>query len=429
MSKFRQNNSSLVPTVRDYAILAVGLDQARTSNHTQALVENDWPVWQVDGVEPALLFLLQHQPMAAIVDTAALAEKSAALIAGMRRMAPATAFLLLPTDQPQGVAISEFADLYEAFLPLDEEPSAWVLAVRRAVELKRTIRRELDFLTAADGGLVSRLEWFLWKHRVIQKDRGMAHGKLIRNLKHSLSQGLGPGALLTMVEMLPFLAKKEGQHYVVPEKAIDDLCMTADRSFGWFEKMDGLMGAFERSCEPVLIDHTELRQIVEKAVAAVEPLRAIKNQRVGLEVPACEFLVRCDPESLSIALRELLVNAFKYSPDDSAVELTGVASGGRLKLMLFNDVLPMTGGVCGIPAHLENAVFEPFSRLNNVYDERFRDEEFGMGTGLTVVEAALFQMGAQIQLGEVLDHSKEGRPVRRVLASVSLPCEPPQVHN
>ncbi len=414
-------SGSVAPTLRDHGVLWAEPSGLVPDEIRAALESRGWLVWAADTIEKAVLFLLEHQPMAAVLNIDGGDHHMDTVLTGIRRMSPSTALVLTANSSPT----RSVAEESEVFMESNGAPEEWVLRIEEAVKMRRSIRRELDFLARADGRLLARLEWFLWKQQLLARGRGKAHGKLIKNLKHSLAQGLGPGALLTMVEMLPLISTREGSNYVVPEQTIADLCQTADRSFGWFDKIDGLMGALDRPTTPSELSHEALHSLLQRAITDVDSFRSIKGHTVSCEIPRCAGNVCVDPNGLGLVVRELLVNAFKYSPDGSGVQLTGMLSGGMVRLLLMNDILEMGGGTTGIPQHLENNVFEPFCRLNNAYDERFRDEELGMGTGLTVVENLLQQMGGSVHLGEITDHTNRSGPKRRVLATVSLPTSNP----
>jgi len=100
-------------------------------------------------------------------------------------------------------------------------------------------------------------------------------------------------------------------------------------------------------------------------------------------------------------------------------------SGNSLSIVIINDVLEMQGGITGIPKELENMVFEPFYRLNNTYDERFHDEELGMGIGLTVLQNAINQCGGNIYLYEVVDHALSSTQRKRIVGEVILNLNDP----
>ncbi len=368
----------------------------------------------------ALVHLLRVETAAVVLYWGEHTEMNWGLLIGMRRIAPGTAFIVVAEETPE--ELKSGSEHVHACLQHPASSRSVVDAVRSALDYKREISGELDFLKIADGRLHYRLEWFLWKQKARERNRALAHGALIKNLKHSLSQGLGPGALVTMVEMLPFQGShNQGGDFVVPRAVLDGLSRTADSSHSWFERMDQIMNAFKKEYTLEEIKGDEFAAIFHDAARTVEKFRAVKNQSLAIEPLACAGRISGETKSLGLVFRELLVNAFKYSPEGSRINVTRLLTRDRLTLVLINDILPMRGGVTGVPGHLENTIFEPFYRLNNVYDERYCDEELSMGTGLTVVQNTLAQMGGHIQVCEILDHCLSENPCRRVVAMVSLP--------
>jgi hypothetical protein len=61
--------------------------------------------------------------------------------------------------------------------------------------------------------------------------------------------------------------------------------------------------------------------------------------------------------------------------------------------------------------------------LNNIHDDRFQGEMFGMGTGLTVIQAAVNKLGGKIYLYEADDPASEKREDRIIVAETIFPIE------
>ncbi len=70
-------------------------------------------------------------------------------------------------------------------------------------------------------------------------------------------------------------------------------------------------------------------------------------------------------------------------------------------IVVVSEIESMRGGVTGVPPAYEKRVFEPFFRLNNTWDDRFRDQKYGLGIGLTLAEHAAEQCGARLYLYQI----------------------------
>jgi signal transduction histidine kinase len=86
--------------------------------------------------------------------------------------------------------------------------------------------------------------------------------------------------------------------------------------------------------------------------------------------------LRADPEALRNAIDALLENAVKYTETSDAIELSAVAGGGEIAIVV-------TDFGSGIPRDAVDKIFERFSRA----DPARTRAEGGVGLGLAIVDA------------------------------------------
>ena len=107
---------------------------------------------------------------------------------------------------------------------------------------------------------------------------------------------------------------------------------------------------------------------------------------VVVRFEADDIVVMLDPVLTERALRNLLVNAVKFTPGGS-IRLSGRAVDGRL-LLTVED----TG--CGIAPDQQSLVFEEFYQIGNTE----RDHRRGLGLGLSIVARLAALMGGEVEL-------------------------------
>lgn len=112
-----------------------------------------------------------------------------------------------------------------------------------------------------------------------------------------------------------------------------------------------------------------LRKWVSDLVKSLRPLQP-ENFRLVLDIPDTDGYF--DPELTVIALRNLLLNAFKYAHSQAVLH---VLKEGELLIFELDDDGP------GIPDHAREEIFSPFFRLHTQQD----GEENGYGVGLSFV--------------------------------------------
>ncbi|WP_051022805.1 sensor histidine kinase [Nocardia pneumoniae] len=130
----------------------------------------------------------------------------------------------------------------------------------------------------------------------------------------------------------------------------------------------------------VYLDEAVHRALVSVGMGA-RGLRRAAMDRVKVEVG--DVSVRADSGLLERVLANLLDNALRHAPRDSAVRVTAERTGDRVAIAVVD-----TGH--GVPHGTEEQLFEPFQRLGD------RDNTTGVGLGLSVVRGFVEAMGGTV---------------------------------
>jgi signal transduction histidine kinase len=124
---------------------------------------------------------------------------------------------------------------------------------------------------------------------------------------------------------------------------------------------------------PVHRVETTLSTLVTRSVRSVERLAGAAN--VAIEVDVDDEAIEVDPERVEQALRNLLENAIRFSPEGGSVRLSARRLDGNARFVV-TDHGP------GFPPGLLATAFEPFTR-----DDAASGSPNGAGLGLSIVEA------------------------------------------
>jgi signal transduction histidine kinase len=249
---------------------------------------------------------------------------------------------------------------------------------------------------------------------------------LIRNILHSASQGLGIGAVLTYIDLLQMSpaiqAVKEG------DETISGLVKNANAARQWLAAFENILSGLQKRYECELMSFAALEAAVNAAIVASDDFRQIKEHEVVSALADFPGTVRANASAVTEIFSELLLNAFKYSPPKTRVRIMSYSTPEVCSLVVVSEIETMRGGTTGIPAEVEKRVFEPFFRLNNTWDDRFRDQKFGLGIGLTLAEHAAEQCGARIYLYQIElpiteKGSKDQQQANRVVAELTMQRE------
>jgi signal transduction histidine kinase len=128
----------------------------------------------------------------------------------------------------------------------------------------------------------------------------------------------------------------------------------------------------------------------------------LTDRPLSVRVPDRPVPIRCDRGRLEQVLTNLLSNALKYSPAESAVEVRGGEA-----------VFRVTDHGIGIDPRDLPRVFEPFRRVG-----LSRETVLGVGLGLFVVRRIVEAHGGRIEA--------ESQPGQGSTFRVFLPLEPPR---
>ena len=149
---------------------------------------------------------------------------------------------------------------------------------------------------------------------------------------------------------------------------------------------------------------TELRQVAERAVAAIQPQADTRGVELRLECPAPPPVTRTDGLRLEQILVNLLANAVRHSRPGDPVRLR-IEVAGDEALMHVIDRGP------GIPPQDQERIFEPFIRT---------DPESGLGSGLGLPVSRRL---SEVLGGRLTVSSDLGR---RATFTVALPLAAPR---
>jgi signal transduction histidine kinase len=126
----------------------------------------------------------------------------------------------------------------------------------------------------------------------------------------------------------------------------------------------------------------ELETIIHQALDAATPKRRSHQLEVFVEPLRCKL----DASRIGQIVRNLVENAYKYTPERTRVAVTGRAEPGGIVIEVADDGE-------GIPPDKRDQLFEAFSRI-----EETSAGQDGVGLGLFVVSQLVAAMQGHIDL-------------------------------
>jgi signal transduction histidine kinase len=175
-------------------------------------------------------------------------------------------------------------------------------------------------------------------------------------------------------------------------RLVDDLLITSQLQTGQLELHRGW---------------AELEATIDQALEAAASKRRAHQLEVFIEPLRCEI----DASRIGQIVRNLVENAYKYTPDRTRVAVTARAVDQGIVIEVADDGQ-------GIPPEMRDQLFEAFSRI----EETAAGQE-GVGLGLYVVSQVVAAMEGRIDLAS----SSRGTTFTIYVPCHHSPAEPPQL--
>jgi FixJ family two-component response regulator/two-component sensor histidine kinase len=407
----------------DHFIFFIDRDESVSNDLNSKLLANGFTPMFFTDIGNALVQLSQVKPEIIILDTDFPGLDVINVLKTIRKQDPDPVFILTTKTKEESLSINrKTAQVFEILTkPIDEPELIGKLKHSSSLYLEK--KKHLTFVGETEEKMRNELEWLIWKEHNKLADKVYLGKTLIANLKNSLLQGMGLGSLVSLIELLELQKKTDGDIASVPAKTLNRIFSSITNIHSWLDNVENIRRGYENVYQQEEIKEEEFKQIIHATIQEMESFRKIKDHTIVMGRFDIPKIVIFNKHVLGMVIREFLMNAFKYSPSNSKIHIAMFKARNSLSMVLMNDIQKMEGGITGVPEEMENEVFEPFVRLNNVFDERYFGEEFSMGTGLSIVQIATYQVGGKVFLYEVMDYLSQDNPRKRVAAELIIPSK------
>lgn len=142
--------------------------------------------------------------------------------------------------------------------------------------------------------------------------------------------------------------------------------------------------------EGIELQSVNLAHVIEGAVSLCDEVAEERGSSVTTKFDR-DLLVRCNPEMVELAVRNLVENALKYSPDGSEVEV-------RADCLVDQVTISVTDQGPGIAAEHHERLFERFYRIDKSRSKALG----GTGLGLAIVKHIAQNHGGQIRVDSIV---------------------------
>ncbi|HOP64760.1 MAG TPA: PAS domain S-box protein [Spirochaetota bacterium] len=276
--------------------------------------------------------------------------------------------------------------------------------------------------TAADT-IDKEMDWQSWKEKMLERNISRTDKSIFSNINNSFTQGAGFGTLITFMEMMSKSSNVEDDKRIVEESLFQEAMKNvkiAQDAFKIFAGIDWIISnTFELELKTVKDLYTILKGVISKN-SKFAPIN--KNRIIINELPRGmkNKKLRINSQYLAEAVSELIINALKFSRNDTNVLVMLYSQNSNVRLSVINEPMKTGDGITGIPPEFEKVIFEPFYRISKLVFEKYNTLDFGIG--LTFVEKVISRHGGEIFAENILDYSDIKKdPVTKVNLMISFP--------
>lgn len=290
--------------------------------------------------------------------------------------------------------------------------------IKQAEELYLKVKNISRELNERDQPYKKDIDWIIWQLRKKQDSQYIMGIAILETLVHTVFQGMGLGSTISVLDLIHMSKQEDGQNTIIKTNLMNLLLKNSDPMRNIKSNLDNLIHYLKCEYDKEIVTAADIENIIDESLKKTDCFRAIKEQNVVRSRISFPDTLISNKKFLGVCFRELFTNSYKYSPPNSKILLTQGYSDIGLSIILINSIQKLSKGISGIPKEYENQVFEPFFRINKIYDERFNLEELGFGVGLAILKKGFSSLGGKIYIYEAMDHISSFEPQRIIITEI-----------
>ncbi|EQA37958.1 GHKL domain protein [Leptospira inadai serovar Lyme str. 10] len=400
-------------------ILYIDSDAAYAENLSANFEAEKYGIIYASSVANALENCMQVEPPAIIVDPSFTDIDCIKFLRSLRKLSPGSVFFVNAASDSLDPNISSLPWIHSV-LDKGQDIHRLVECISTVLCEKESRLSEFHKKALNEENLVSEVAWLQWKENRRSSESLTIGKNILDNLTHSISQGLGIGSLITRLDLVESFLVRENGRYSVPIDLLDSIFENKDILRDWTDKLEKFRSLFDLAIDKERTHFDAVLSSIRSGITEFEEYAKIKNQQIFFEDRSFDQFVYSHPDFVKFSFRELMVNAMKFSPENSKIHILLYSNRSYISLIVMNDISIGETGISGIPEEYYFKVFEPFFRLNHIYDERFHTLDFGFGIGLNLTQNLARQSDCKVSIYELNDYTGESCS-RRVAAELQFP--------
>jgi signal transduction histidine kinase len=251
--------------------------------------------------------------------------------------------------------------------------------------------------------LRAQIEWLMYKDNRNRFSDISSEVNAIYNLKRSLNEAAGFGAMISIVHMIRAFAKQTEDAYVVKRDLMEMLFENNGYCARLVEGLDQIEGILKGTITPKPTRATEFYSALCDHTANLAMFLEKKGKILHISPPAGETDVKIDMPTLLTAMEELIINAAKYGEGADVNVYT--TSGSGFWTIHVQNVSPPDVRL-QFKEEFERLVLEPFFRMHPTVEGYSEVERLPIGLGLPIVNFIAQKHGGFFGIAPAVDHQR-----------------------
>lgn len=292
--------------------------------------------------------------------------------------------------------------------------------LEKALEYVYLKRMEYLLVDEESKELKSQLEWLNYKesHRKTNEINSELHS--ILNLKTTLMQGSGLGAMSTIIDSIQQIKVDQGKDYSINKEFWDLLYENHEHNMAMMSGLDLAVDIIQNHTNLVRSKSEDLLNLLPALVEAFKDEIEERELKVNLPVVKQSVSLDFDLEAMKLAIHEVFTNGLKYSKKKSHFDVFVTFVDGYFCLSAKNNIIE--DEYAKQLTQFEKKLVEPFYRIHPPVESFYSKEKFSLGLGLTMVDFILHRHNGMFFIRNAIDHTTEVK-ADCIIAEIFLPIQ------
>ncbi|TGL18912.1 response regulator [Leptospira yanagawae] len=292
--------------------------------------------------------------------------------------------------------------------------------LEKALEYVYLKRMEALLIDEEAKELKSQLEWLNYKESHRKTTEVNAELNSILNLKTTMMQGSGLGAMTTLIDTIDKIKKEENGNYLIQKEYWELLTENQDHNKTMLKGLDLAVEVIQSKFTLQKVSSNQLLSLLPEITKSFQNEMDVKQIKVNLPVVKQTVTLEIELNSIKTVIHEIFTNGLKYSKQNSNFDIFVTFVDGYFCLSAKNNVIEDEYARQLLTS--EKKLVEPFFRIHPPVESFHDKEKFSLGLGLTMVDFILQKHNGMFFIRNAIDHTTETK-ANCVIAEIFLPIQ------